>query len=101
MVVGLLHVELHVPGARSLKDKRSVVKSLRDQLRGRFNVAVAELDANEKWQRATVGIGALGDERAYVEGLVREVAAWLRAGGLTDVIRIEEEYLIAGEPDAW
>ena len=101
MVVGLLHVELHVPGARSLKDKRSVVKSLRDQLRGRFNVAVAELDANEKWQRATVGIAALGAERAYVEGLVRNVAAWLRAGGLMDVIRIEEEYLIAGEPDAW
>ena len=101
MVVGLMHVELHVPSARSLKDKRSVVKSLRDQLRGRFNVAVAELNANEKWQRATVGIAALGGERAYVEGLVRDVAAWLRSGGLMDVIRIEEEYLIAGEPDAW
>ena len=101
MVVGLLHVELHVPGAQSLKDKRSVVKSLRDRLRGRFNVAVAELDANEKWQRATVGIAALGSERAYVEGLVKGVAAWLRAAGAADVIRIEEEYVTAGEPDAW
>lgn len=101
MIVGLLHVEVHVPGARSLKDKRSVVKSLRDQLRGRFNVAVAEVDANETWQRATVGVAALGSDRAYVQGLVREVADWLRAGRVAGVIRIEEDYMVAGEPHAW
>jgi uncharacterized protein YlxP (DUF503 family) len=93
MVLGLLQVEVHLPKAQSLKDKRSVLKSLRDQLRGRFNVAVAELDANELWQRATVGVSTLGDDRAYVEGLLREVAAWLRASRLVDLIRVEEDYL--------
>lgn len=93
MVLGLLQVEVHLPKAQSLKDKRSVLKSLRDQLRGRFNVAVAELDANEMWQRATVGVSTLGDDRAYVEGLLREVTAWLRASRFVELIRVEEEYL--------
>ncbi len=93
MVVGVLRIELHVPNAQSLKDKRSVIKSLKDQLRGRFNVAVAELDANEKWQRATVGISTVGEERGYVEGLVRQVTEWVRETRLVELIRVEEEYL--------
>ena len=93
MVVGMLHVDVHVPNARSLKDKRAVLKSLKDQLRGRFNIAVAEVDPNEKWQRATVGVSAVGDERDYVAGLLREVTQWLRMTRLVALIHIEEEYL--------
>ena len=92
MVVGVLQVEVHVPRAQSLKDKRSVLKSLKDQLRGRFNVAVAELEPNELWQRATIGVSAVGDDRAYVEGLLREVTEWLRLTRMVNLIRIEEEY---------
>jgi len=92
MVVGLLHVELHLPNARSLKDKRSVLKSLKDQLRGRFNVAVAELDSSEKWQRATLGISTLGEQRAYVEGLLTQVTEWLRATRLVELSRIQQEF---------
>ena len=91
MVVGLLQVEVHLPNAQSLKDKRSVIKSLKDQLRGRFNVAVAEVDSNEKWQRATVGISTLAEHRAYVEKLLTEVTEWLRATRLVELIRIEQE----------
>ena len=52
MVVGMLEVQLFLPDAQTLKDKRSVLKSLKDQLRGRFNVAVVELNPSVKWQRA-------------------------------------------------
>ena len=93
MVVGLLQVEVHLPSAHSLKDKRSVLKSLRDQLRGRFNVAVAELNPSEKWQRATIGVSTLGEGRPYVEGLLKEVTEWLRGTHLVGLIRVEEEYL--------
>jgi uncharacterized protein YlxP (DUF503 family) len=93
MVVGLLRLEVHVPNARTLKDKRSVLNSLKDQLRGRFNISVAEVDANETWQRATVGISTLGNSRAYAEGLLREVTAWVRNTRLIELIAIEEEYL--------
>ena len=93
MVVGVFQIEMHLPQAQSLKDKRSVLKSLRDQLRGRFNVAVAELDSSEKWQRATIGISTIGDERTYVQGLLNEVAEWLRHTRLVDITRIDEDYL--------
>ena len=92
MTIGVLRADVHLPRAQSLKDKRSALKSLRDQLRGRFNIAVAEVDANETWQRATVGISALGEDRAYVEGLLREVAEWLRAARVVELIRLDEEY---------
>ena len=93
MIVGVSQIDVHLPNAHSLKDKRAVMKSLRDQLRGRFNIAVAELDANEKWQRATIGIAAVGDERSYVQGLLAEVADWLRATRLVHLIQVQEEYL--------
>lgn len=93
MVVGCLQVEVHLPLSRSLKDKRSVLKSVRDQLRRRFNVAVAEVNSNETWQRATLGISSVGQDRAYVEGLLRELTEWLRATRLVELIQVEEEYL--------
>jgi hypothetical protein len=92
MVVGVLEVELHVPEAQSLKDRRSVLKSLKDQLRGRFNVAVAEIDPGEKWQRATVGVSTLADDRAHVQGVLRQVTEWLRDTRLVNLIRVEEDY---------
>jgi len=93
MILGVLRVELHVPSAQSLKDKRSVVKSVKDQLRGRFNVAVAELEANEKWQRASVGIVTVGADQAYTQGLLKQVTEWLREMRVADLIRIEEDYV--------
>lgn len=93
MVVGVLQVDVRVPTAQSLKDKRSALKSLKDQLRGRFNVAVAEVESNETWQRASVGVSAVGDDRAYVEGLLKQVTEWLRQTRFVELIRVEEDYL--------
>jgi uncharacterized protein len=67
MPVGLLTLEIHIPDARSLKDKRQVLRSLKDRLRGRFNVAVAELDHQDTWQRAQVGIVTLSNDTAHLE----------------------------------
>lgn len=91
MIVGVLRAELYLPRAHSLKERRSVVKSLRDQLRGRFNVAVAELDINERWQRAAIGCTVLGEDRRYLQGLLQAVSTWLRATGLAEVSTLEEE----------
>lgn len=92
MIVGVARVEVHLPRAQSLKDKRSALKSVRDQLRGRFNVAVAEVEPNERWQRAVLGLASVGEDRPYVEGLMREVLAWMRSSHLIAIVRIEEEY---------
>ncbi len=75
MPVGLLTLEIHIPDARSLKDKRQVIRSLKDRLRGQFNVAVAELDHQELWQRAVVGVVSLSGDAAHLEQSMQAVFA--------------------------
>ena len=67
MPVGLLTLELHIPDAQSLKDKRQVLRSLKDKLRRQFNVAVAELDHHEAWQRSIIGVVTLSTAEQHVE----------------------------------
>ena len=72
-MIAFLTLELRIEGAHSLKDKRQVLRSLKDRLRSQFNVAVAELDHTDLWQRATVGVVSISDSRAYLDGLMRNV----------------------------
>ena len=72
-MIAYLVLELRIEAASSLKDKRQVVRSLKDRLRSNFNVAVAEIDASDLWQRATVGVVSISDSRDYLEGLMRNV----------------------------
>src|SRR4030095_7256300 len=65
--VGLLTLELHIADARSLKDKRQILRSLKDRLRGKFNVAIAELDFHDVWQSSTVGVVTLSNAEQHVE----------------------------------
>jgi uncharacterized protein YlxP (DUF503 family) len=71
MIIALLSVELHVPGARSLKDKRMVLRRLKDRLR-KFNVAVSEVDHQDLWQRAALAVVTVSSDRAHAD---RELAA--------------------------
>jgi uncharacterized protein len=73
MPVAQLTVELRIEHARSLKDRRQVVRSLKDQLRQGFNVSVAELDEAVTWQSATVGIVAISNSRDYLRGQMEEL----------------------------
>ena len=59
--------------SHSLKDKRQVVRSLKDRLRNAFNVSVAEIDVTDLWQRATLGVVSISGTRDYLEGLMRNV----------------------------
>jgi uncharacterized protein len=72
-VVALLTLELSIEHAQSLKDKRQVVRSLKDKLRAHFNVATAELDSSRLWNRATVGVVSVSDSRDYLDGLMKNV----------------------------
>lgn len=72
-LVALLTLELRIEGAHSLKDKRQVLRSLKDRLRTQFNVAVAELDHTDLWQRATLGVVSISDSRDYLDGLMQSV----------------------------
>ncbi len=68
MNVGILQFEILVPHAQSLKDKRSVVKSLKDRARREFNVAIAEVGDQDLWQRAKLGVVTVGTDSQAVHG---------------------------------
>lgn len=75
MPIGLLTLEIHIPDARSLKDKRQVLRSLKDRLRAHYNVAVAELDHQELWQRARVGVVSISADGKHLEESLGQIAA--------------------------
>jgi uncharacterized protein len=72
-LIAFLTLELRIEHAQSLKDKRQVVRSLKDRLRAHFNIAVAELDASGLWNRATIGVVSVSDSRHYLDGLMKNV----------------------------
>lgn len=73
MPVGLLTLELHIPDAQSLKDKRQILRSLKDKLRREFNVAVAELEHHDVWQRSVIGIVTLSNEEKHLREMLNKV----------------------------
>ena len=73
MPIGVLTLELHLPQAHSLKEKRIVVRKIKDRLRARFNVAVAELDHQDLWQRAVLGVVSISSDRKALETLFEAV----------------------------
>jgi uncharacterized protein len=71
--IAVLTLELRMESAQSLKDKRQIVRSLKDKLRTHFNVAVAEMEETNFWQRATVGVVSISSSRDYLSGLMQHV----------------------------
>ena len=92
MVVGLLTVELHVPGSQSLKDKRMVLRRVKDRL-GKFNVAVAEIEHQDLWQRAALGIVAISNSAEHVEQQLASAADEIDRVEPGLVTRTELEFL--------
>jgi len=86
-VIGVLTLELRLENSHSLKDKRNVVASLKHRLRNKFNVAVAEIDSQDLWQRATVAAVTVSSSHVFAEKLLRSVedeAAALLGAELAD-----------------
>ncbi|HEY4902726.1 MAG TPA: DUF503 domain-containing protein [Candidatus Sulfotelmatobacter sp.] len=73
MPIAFLTLDLRIEAAQSLKDKRQVVRSIKDRLRASFNVSVAELDASNIWNSATIGVVSISDSRDYLDGLMKKV----------------------------
>ena len=75
MPVGVLTLQIEIPYAHSLKEKRAVLQKIRDRLRARFNVAVAELDHQDVWQHATLGVVSISGSQTLLESVFRQVLA--------------------------
>lgn len=73
MKIAHLTLELRIEGSHSLKDKRQVLRSIKDKLRNEFNVAVAEVDVTDLWQRATLAVVSVSDSQDYLDSLMSSV----------------------------
>ncbi|PIU42162.1 MAG: DUF503 domain-containing protein [Candidatus Omnitrophica bacterium CG07_land_8_20_14_0_80_42_15] len=73
MIIGILKLELYLPGNSSLKEKRMVLKSLKDRARRSFNISISELGEHDKWQRSVIGIAAIGMTRDMMNSLLDKV----------------------------
>lgn len=73
MVVGVARLNLALGQSRSLKDKRQVVRKIVDRVRARFLVAIAEVDDHDLWQKATLGLAAVGNDTGHVRAMIDEV----------------------------
>jgi uncharacterized protein YlxP (DUF503 family) len=74
MHVGVLRLTFHVPHARSLKDKRSVVRKFRDRVRARFDVSIAEVGAQDKLQLAVFGVSVVSGDASVCDSILEQVA---------------------------
>ncbi len=82
MVVGVLKLTLFLPDNHSLKGKRQVLRAIKDRVRNKFNVSIAESDGHDMWQRAELGICQVGNDRRFVDGALREVVNFIDSLGL-------------------
>jgi len=73
MIVGLLTLDLHIHGSHSLKEKRFVIKSLIDRVKNKFNVSIAEVDANDLWQRSVIGIACVSNETVMINKVFGQI----------------------------
>jgi hypothetical protein len=87
MIVGVLRVELSLPGSHSLKDKRRLLRSLLDRLHNEFNVSAAEVDHQDNWRQAEVGVSCVSGESAHANAVLSRVL---------DVVERETEIVVTG-----
>lgn len=93
MVIGVLNIDLMIPGNNSLKGKRRVLKSLKDKIRGRFNVSVAEVGNKDLWQRINLGIAVVSDDRRQANKILSKVIELIELANDTELLDYETELL--------
>jgi hypothetical protein len=77
MVIGACTIRLYLPGTTSLKQKRSRIKPLLNQLRRRFEVATAEVDAQDTWQSAAIAIVAVSNDAGHIYAILEHAVHWI------------------------
>jgi hypothetical protein len=93
MVVGLCTVELFIADSQSLKDKRQVLHSLKDRLHGKFNLSVAEVDGQDLWQKAVLGMACVANDGSHVNQVLEQALNLIRSVPAVEVVRTKLELL--------
>lgn len=93
MIIGILKLKLFLRDSNSLKDKRMVLRSLKDKVRQSFNVSISELDDHDKWQRSTIGIAAIGMDKSSINSLLDKVVNFVESLASAEIADHEIEII--------
>jgi uncharacterized protein len=96
MTVGLARITLFIPESHSLKEKRMVLRRVKDRVRNKFNAAIAEVEEQDLWQRGVLGLALVGNDRRFVESALDEVVRFVR--DMTETTNVEREILTYNQP---
>jgi hypothetical protein len=93
MVIGLITLEIYIPYARSLKEKRKVISRLKDKIKLKFNVSIAELDFLDKWQVAKIGLVAINNRKLTIERMFQKILKEIENNLDGELINFEISYI--------
>jgi uncharacterized protein YlxP (DUF503 family) len=91
--VGIVRIELHLPGATSLKDKRAVVRGLKERIRHRVQAAVAEVDHQDLWQRAALGVTVVSGDQRQITSQLQAVRTLVESTYAAQLLDWQEQIL--------
>lgn len=93
MLIAILQLELHIPGAHSLKDKRQVLQSLIETMRRKFNISVAEVGRQDAWQHAELGVACVANERRFLDEVLSRVEDYVDSEPRVEITGSQTEIL--------
>ncbi len=97
MFIGALKFEVIIPGSLSLKDKRKVIQSLQDKIKSKFNVSIAEIDYQDKWQRAIIGLCLVNSCQREIEEICEKIRKIFFENGDVFIVDESKEIIYMGE----
>jgi len=86
VLIGTCTVDLHLPGSGSLKNKRYILRSLKDRIKKNFNVSISEIDHHDLWQRSLLGIAVVSQDAQFAHQVLSKVVDFIRSEGRVDLI---------------
>src|SRR5262245_42840731 len=106
MIVGVCRLTLMAPESHSLKEKRMVLRSIKDRTRQKFNVAIAEVGAQDSWQEAVLGFAVVANEKTFVQEMVAKIVNYIDSLAMAKIVDEEKDIVQYGEgealaPDDW
>jgi uncharacterized protein len=86
MLIGVCQIELFIPESGSLKSKRFILKSLKTRIRNKFNVSIAEVGGNDKWQRSTFGIATVANDQKMIDSTINQIINLILSDGRVELL---------------
>jgi uncharacterized protein YlxP (DUF503 family) len=106
MIVGVCKVSLMVPASQSLKDKRMVLRRIKDRVNNKFNCAIAEVGDQDDWQSAELGFAVVSNELGFTQAMVQKILQFIEDMAVAKITDDQQDYVqygdqVGGEQPHW